>query len=107
MSTLSDTIITGIGTLIGGGVGWFWANIKTGRQKRESDVDLVNRSIAPLLKSIAELSGHVRVVTSELVQMTNERTELLKEISDLRSQIQQLEKKVAAMSKLLNKKVNE
>lgn len=87
---------------------WLGAKIKTRREKKQTDLQIINEAIKPLLTSITELTNHNRELTSDLVEQQTdnlklleekrawlaERGDLLEEMGKLRKQFDALAKEV-------------
>ena len=91
-------------------VTWVVSKLMTPREKRNSDLDVINKTIQPLLESISELTTHVRAVTEELVsekaknlELINERSALLQEVEAMANKITSLEKKVTSLTSVMRK----
>ncbi len=89
---------------------WFFSKLKTTRECKQSDLQLINEAISPLLKSIAELTQHVKNITAELVdekknnlQLLEEKSALLTEIEGLNSKVASLEKQIQSLTNLVKK----
>lgn len=82
---------------------WFLGKIKTRREKRNSDLELIDRSILPLLDSIGKLTAQNNEVVAKLLAEQNKNLLLVQEKSELLAKIDKLEKQI----NILNKKVNE
>lgn len=82
---------------------WFLGKIKTRREKRNSDLELIDRSILPLLDSIDKLTAQNNEVVAKLLAEQNKNLLLMQEKSELLAKIDKLEKQI----NVLNKKVNE
>jgi hypothetical protein len=82
---------------------WFLGKIKTRREKRNSDLELIDRSILPLLDSIDKLTAQNNEVVAKLLAEQNKNLLLVQEKSELLVKIDKLEKQI----NVLNKKVNE
>lgn len=82
---------------------WFLGKIKTRREKRNSDLELIDRSILPLLDSIDKLTAQNNEVVAKLLAEQNKNLLLVQEKSELLAKIDKLEKQI----NVLNKKVNE
>ena len=82
---------------------WFLGKIKTRREKRNSDLELIDRSILPLLDSIDKLTAQNNEVVVKLLAEQNKNLLLVQEKSELLAKIDKLEKQI----NILNKKVNE
>ena len=87
-------------------LGWLGAKIKTRRENKQTDLQIINGAIQPLLKSISELTDHSRTLTGELVEeqkkslaLVEEKRAWLAERGDLLDEIDKLKKQVASLAK--------
>ena len=87
-------------------LGWLGAKIKTRRENKQTDLQIINGAIQPLLKSISELTDHSRTLTGELVEeqkkslaLVEEKRAWLAERGDLLDEIDKLKKQVATLAK--------
>jgi chromosome segregation ATPase len=87
-------------------VGWLGANIKSRRANKQTDLQIINEAIQPLLKSIKELTDHNRTLTGELVEeqkktlaLVEEKRALLAERGDLVDKVEKLGRQVATLTK--------
>ncbi|MDR2890758.1 MAG: hypothetical protein LBV18_04040 [Alistipes sp.] len=95
-------------------LGWLGANIKTRRANKQTDLQIINEAIAPLLKSIRDLTDHNRTLTGELVEeqkkslaLVEEKRAWLAERGELVGQVEKLTKRVASMEKTIRKFTSE
>ncbi len=98
--------------VVTGVVGWLGAKIKTRRENKQTDLQIINEAIAPLLKSIKELTDHNLTITGKLVDeqkktlaLMKENSALIAERGDLIGQIEKLNRRVASLEKLIRKSV--
>lgn len=89
---------------------WFGANIKTRREKKKTDLQIINEAIKPLLTSITELTNHNRELTGDLVEQQTDNLKLLEEKrawlaerGDLLEEMGKLRKQVDALAKEVKK----
>lgn len=94
--------------LITGLLGWFGSKFQTTREKKKTDLEIINGAIEPLLKSIADLTATVERTNSKLIAeqeknlaLLQEKAALLAERETLTSKIESLEKKVARLTKMV------
>ncbi len=94
--------------------GWFFSKLKTSRENKQSDLQLINEAIAPLLKSIAELTAHIKSITAELVeekklnlQLMEEKAATSAEVERLNAKVASLEKKIQSLTNLIKKQHHE
>ncbi len=87
-------------------LGWLGAKIKTRRENKQTDLQIINGAIQPLLKSISELTDHSRTLTGELVEeqkkslaLVEEKRAWLAERGDLLDEIDKLKRQVASLAK--------
>lgn len=95
---------------IGGFFAWLFAKLKTKRENKAVDLDLIERAISPLLKSISELTGHVGEITAKLVdeqeknlRLLQQNAALAEERTTLVSKVESLERKVTTLTNLIKK----
>lgn len=95
-------------------IGWLFSKLKTKRENKQTDLQIINEAIKPLLSSISELTEHVNRVTNDLIdekkrnlELMNERTTLRNEIGGLTEKIALLEKKVGSLTKLIQRQQKE
>jgi chromosome segregation ATPase len=93
---------------------WLGANIKTRRANKQTDLQIINEAIAPLLKSITELTDHNRDITQKYVEEQGKTLGLLEEKrawfaerGDLLDKVDKLSKKVTSMEKMIRKLTSE
>lgn len=94
----------------GGFFTWLFSKLKTRRENRAVDLELIERAISPLLKSIGDLTGHVGEITAKLVaeqeknlKLLQENATLIEERRTLISKVESLEKKVTTLTNLVKK----
>lgn len=94
--------------LVTGLLGWFGSKFMTTREKKKTDLEIINGAIEPLLKSIAELTTTVERANSKLISEQEQKLALLQEKAEwmaeretLTSKIESLEKKVARLTKMV------
>ena len=94
-------------------IGWLFSKLKTNREKRDNDLNFVNNSVAPLVKSITDLTEQNNEIVQRLVQeqdknlkLIKEKGELLEEIEELRKEIGDLKRKLNTFIKQQNEKSN-
>ena len=86
--------------------GWLFSKLQTRREQKQTDLQIINAAIKPLLVSISELTDRLKSTTSELMEerernlkLTTERTELLGKIENLEKEVKKLQRQVAKLSK--------
>jgi cell division protein FtsB len=87
-------------------VGWLGAKVKTRRENKQTDLEIINSAIAPLLKSIKELTEHNRKLTGDLVEeqkktleLIDEKRQWLAERGSLFDELDKLRKQVVTLTK--------
>lgn len=101
-------------TAIGGGVGLLFSKMKTRRERKATDLELLEKAIAPLLTSISELTTHNGQITERLVaeqtkslQLLQENAALIEEKMHLASKVESLEKEVKRLANVVKRLANE
>ena len=91
-------------------VGWFGSNVKSRRDKKQTDLQIINEAITPLLQSIKDLTDHNHGLTEKLLAeqtknlaMLEERRSLLDERDNLADQVEKLNKRVALLERAIRK----
>jgi len=91
-------------------IGWAFSKLKTNREKRDNDLNFVNNSVAPLVKSITDLTEQNNEIVRKLVaeqdknlKLLKEKGELLEEIEGLRKEVNELKRKLETFIKKQNK----
>lgn len=107
MNDIATTTAISAGT---GFFGWLFGKLQTPREKKKTDLQLINEAISPLLASIKDLTSQISEMTSRLIEeqdknltLTQEKSEWKKERIELVAKIDKLEKTVNC----LNRKINE
>ena len=92
--------------VVTGFCGWFFSKLLTPREKKKTDLEIINAAIKPLLVSISELTERLKAVTTDLMdereknlKLTMERTELLGKIDNLEKEVRKLQRQVAKLTK--------
>ena len=87
-----------------------FSKLKTRRENRAVDLELIERAISPLLKSIGDLTVHIGEITAKLVaeqeknlRLMQENAALTEERRTLVAKIESLEKKVMNLTALVKK----
>jgi len=87
-------------------IGWTFSKLKTAREKKESDLQLVNNSVTPLVESIAklteqnnELIGKLTTEQDKNIKLVYEKSELVGEIECLRKEVSDLKRKLETFIK--------
>lgn len=95
-------------------VGWLMGKLQTKRERKQSDIKLIENAISPLLKSIQDVTDHSTSLTDKLLkeqtkslQLMEENNALLAERVDLVNKIEKLEKKVSSLATMVKKLSNE
>lgn len=95
---------------VGGFCTWLFSKLKTRREKKAVDLDLIERAISPLLKSISELTTHIGEITAKLVaeqeknlKLLQQNAALIEERINLIGKVESLEKKVTNLTNLVKK----
>ena len=90
--------------------GWLFGKMKTPREKKKSDIELINSAIAPLLVSITQLTEQNSEMVTKLLQEQDKNLALLKEKMawstercELMDKISGLEKKVQTLENTVKK----
>jgi hypothetical protein len=78
---------------------WFFTNLKTKRQKKDSDSSLVNKTVSDSLETIEKLNSNYNRLVLELAEEKSKNLKLLDEKNKLLQKIQYLE------NELKNKKL--
>lgn len=96
-------------TAIAGGTGffgWFFGKLQTNRERKKTDLQLINEAIAPLLTSISQLTKQNNEMVCQLLteqdknlKLIEEKSQWMKERSELIEKIERLEKQVSTLSK--------
>lgn len=109
METINQILLC----LITAAAGWFFSKLKTTREKKTSDLEFVNNAVAPLVKSITDLTEQNNEIVRKLVdeqdktlKLLKEKGELLEEMEGLRKEVNDLKKKLETFIKKQNGKTN-
>lgn len=96
--------------LVTAAIGWAFAKLKTGRERKQSDLELINGAVSPLLESIRDLTNHGNNITEKLLQEQTKNLELMErnaalltERIDLVKKLGKLEREVATLTKEIKK----
>lgn len=88
---------------------WIYSHMKTRREQKQSDLELINAAIAPLLNSIKEVTDQnselVKKYTDEqdkTIRLVEENNKLLKERSVLVEKVDRLERHVKELTTKIN-----
>jgi chromosome segregation ATPase len=79
---------------IGGFSMWFWQKLKTKRERKRDDLQLVNESIATLLGSIQSLTEQYANLAKKFAEEQEKNLAYLQENINLKSEVQALRKQV-------------
>ncbi|MDR0438450.1 MAG: hypothetical protein LBH22_09175 [Bacteroidales bacterium] len=90
-------------TFVAGALGWLFSKIKTPREKKATDLDLINKAIAPLLKSITDLSHHNTETIDKLVKEQAKNRSLWLENSRLADKVENLQKQIDQLTTEIKK----
>ena len=96
--------------------GWFFGKLQTRREQKQSDLEIIEGAVSPLLASIRELTEHNNrlveqyldeqqqrlVVQEENKSLKAERAELAQQVSRLTAKVGKLERTIKRLAK--NKK---
>ena len=92
--------------VITGACGWLFSKLQTRREQKQTDLQLINAAIKPLLESISELTDRLKATTTALMEekernlkLTTERTELLDKIENLEREVKKLQRQISKLSK--------
>lgn len=79
-------------TLFAGGFAtWVWQRLKTRRERKESDLKLINEAINPLIESVRTLTSHNSELAQKVVNVSEQNLRYLNEIISLKGKVQDLE----------------
>jgi chromosome segregation ATPase len=84
-------------------IGWTFSKLKTNREKKESDLNLVNNSVTPLVESIKKLTEQNNELVGKLTAEQDVSLRLIKEKGELLEKIEQLEREISDLRKQINK----
>lgn len=94
----------------GGGATWLFAKLKTPREKKAADLELIEKAITPLLNSIRELTNHNSETTAQLIaeqakslKLLQENAALLQDKVNLVQKVESLERKVQKLTAMVEK----
>lgn len=94
--------------VVTGLLGWFGSRFLTAREKKKTDLEIINGAIAPLLNSIGDLTTTVERINAKLIAeqeknlaLLHENAELQAERENLTGKIENLEKRVARLTRLV------
>jgi chromosome segregation ATPase len=76
---------------IGGFATWLWQHLKTRRERKESDLKLINDTINPLIESIRTLTTHESELAQKVVAGSEQSLRYMNEIISLKGKVQDLE----------------
>jgi chromosome segregation ATPase len=76
---------------VGGFATWFWQRLKTRRERKESDLKLINESINPLIESVRILTTHNSELAQKVVTVSEQNLRYLNEVISLKGKVQDLE----------------
>lgn len=98
-----DTLIQILLCFATAAIGWMFSKLKTQREKKESDLDLVNKSVTPLVESITKLTEQNNELVGKLTAEQDVSLRLIKEKGELLEKIEQLEREISDLRKQINK----
>lgn len=93
----TDIILQILLPFVTGACGWMFSKMQTRREQKQTDLQIINDAIRPLLESIADLTNRLKQSTTDLMDerekslnLANERTELLDKIESLEKEVKRL-----------------
>lgn len=91
-------------------IGWFFGKLQTKREQKQTDLQIIESAITPLLNSIRGLTEHSNELVTKLLAeqeknlaLIEQNSALLAEKTDLINKIESLEKKVATLTSMVKK----
>ena len=107
---MKEVLPTSAIALVTGLLGWLFSKLQTRREQKESDLQLINKAISPLLASIRQLTDQSQETVQRLLaeqdkvlKLMGEKAELLRERGELVDKIEKLEKQVNCLTTKINK----
>lgn len=95
-------------------IGWFFGKLQTKREQKQTDIQIIEGAISPMLNSIKELTEHSSELVAKLLteqeknlKLIETNLALLTEKTNLVNKIESLEKKVATLTAMVKKLANE
>lgn len=95
-------------------IGWFFGKLQTKREQKQTDIQIIEGAISPMLNSIKELTEHSSELVAKLLteqeknlKLIETNLVLLTEKTNLVNKIESLEKKVATLTAMVKKLANE
>lgn len=82
-----------------GFVAWIYSKLKTRREKKKSDIQLINEAISPLLTSIKQLTEQNNEMVCRLLAEQDKNLQLLEERSRYQTERHELIKKIDSLEK--------
>jgi chromosome segregation ATPase len=86
--------------------GWLFGKWKTPRERKKTDLQLINDAVSPLIDSIRQLTERNNEMVGKLIReqeeklhLLEEKNEWIKERGELNAIIKKLEKEMASMNK--------
>ena len=93
--------------------GWFFGKLQTKREQKQSDLQIIEEAISPLLTSIRDLTEHNNrlveqyleeqkqrlAVQEENKNLKAERAELAEQVSKLTAKVEKLERTIKQLAK--------
>jgi len=98
-----------LGAGISGFFAWLYSKLKTPRERKRSDLELINEAIQPLLNSIQKVTASNdelmrRYITSqnENIKLLDVKSDLLRDRGTLMDKVEGLEKEVIKLNTKIN-----
>jgi hypothetical protein len=102
---MSQYISEFITLFIGGFSMWFWQKLKTKRERKRDDLQLVNESIATLLGSIQSLTEQYANLAKKYAEEQEKNLAYLQENINLKGEIHLLRKEVERLTLIVESKI--
>lgn len=83
--------------------GWVFSKLQTRREQKQTDLQIINNAIKPLLESISDLTMRLKQMTIDLMDEREKCVSLSNERSELLGKIESLEKEVKRLSAVVKK----
>lgn len=91
-------------------IGWFFGKLQTKREQKQTDIQIIESAITPLINSIKGLTEHNNELVTKLLveqeknlKLIEEKSVLLEEKTNLVNKIESLERKVANLTAMVKK----
>lgn len=104
---MKETLLASMGAALMGFFTWLYSKWQTKREKKKTDLDLINDAIRPLLESIQNLTTRHNELIQKYIEEQNEKLALLAEKGELIEKIEHLEKQVKDLNSKINKLLKE